>query len=110
MTRDRQAPAVAAPESDPNSPVGIWATEENKGNVRIEQCGDSICGYSEKTGEKVLINMKPQGQKWAGRINDPDSGRKYEATIALKGTTTLRVQGCAFGGMFCGGQTWTRVN
>jgi uncharacterized protein (DUF2147 family) len=28
----------------------------------------------------------------------------------LKGTDTLRVQGCAFGGMFCGGQTWTRVN
>jgi uncharacterized protein (DUF2147 family) len=28
----------------------------------------------------------------------------------MKGTDTLRVQGCAFGGMFCGGQTWTRVN
>jgi uncharacterized protein (DUF2147 family) len=28
----------------------------------------------------------------------------------MKGTETLRVQGCAFGGVFCGGQTWTRVN
>jgi uncharacterized protein (DUF2147 family) len=28
----------------------------------------------------------------------------------MKGTTTLRVQGCAFGGMFCGGQTWKRVS
>ncbi len=34
----------------------------------------------------------------------------YDSTIAMKGTDTLRVQGCAFGGMFCGGQTWTRVN
>ncbi|MDI1264815.1 MAG: DUF2147 domain-containing protein, partial [bacterium] len=33
------APVAAAPVSDPNSPLGIWATEENKGNVRIEQCG-----------------------------------------------------------------------
>jgi uncharacterized protein (DUF2147 family) len=28
----------------------------------------------------------------------------------LKGSDSLRVQGCAFGGMFCGGQTWSRVN
>jgi uncharacterized protein (DUF2147 family) len=28
----------------------------------------------------------------------------------MKGTDTLRVQGCAFGGMFCGGQTWSRLN
>jgi uncharacterized protein (DUF2147 family) len=29
--------------------------------------------------------------------------------MAMKGTNSLRVQGCAFGGMFCGGQTWKRV-
>ena len=44
--------------------------------------------------------MRPQGSKWAGRINDPNSGRKYDSTIAMKGTGSLRVQGCAFGGMF----------
>jgi len=54
--------------------------------------------------------MKPQGSKWAGRINDPDSGRKYDSTMTMKGTNSLRVQGCAFGGMFCGGQTWKRVS
>jgi uncharacterized protein (DUF2147 family) len=104
------APVAAAPASDPNSPLGVWATEENKGNVRIEQCGDNLCGYAVKTGVKILINMRPQGSKWAGRIHDPDSGRKYDSTIALKGTNSLRVQGCAFGGMFCGGQTWKRVS
>jgi uncharacterized protein (DUF2147 family) len=104
------APVVAAPASDPDSPIGVWATEENKGNVRIEQCGDNLCGYAVKSGEKVLINMRPQGSKWAGRIQDPDSGKKYDATIALKNNGSLRVQGCAFGGMFCGGQTWKRVS
>ena len=104
------APVAAAPASDPNSPLGVWATEENKGNIRIEPCGDNLCGYAEKTGEKILISMKPSGSKWAGRIHDPDSGRNYDSTMAMKGTNSLRVQGCAFGGMFCGGQTWKRVS
>jgi len=103
------APAVAA-ASDPNSPVGTWMTEENKGNVRIEECGANLCGYSVNTGARILINMKPQGSKWSGRIHDPDSGRNYDSTIALKNTDTLKVQGCAFGGMFCGGQTWKRAS
>ena len=96
--------------ADPNSPLGIWATEENKGNVRIEECGANLCGYAVNTGARILINMKPQGSKWTGRIHDPDSGRNYDSTIALKSTDTLKVQGCAFGGMFCGGQTWKRVS
>jgi len=104
------APAPVAAASDPNSPVGTWSTEENKGNVRIEECGANLCGYSVNTGARILINMKPQGSKWTGRIHDPESGRNYDSTIALKSTDTLKVQGCAFGGMFCGGQTWKRVS
>ena len=42
--------------------------------------------------------------------HDPDSNRNYDSTIALKGPNSLKVQGCAFGGMFCGGQTWKRVS
>ncbi|QQO21883.1 DUF2147 domain-containing protein [Bradyrhizobium diazoefficiens] len=109
------APA-AAPTRDLNSPLGIWLTEEKEGKVRIEQCGTNLCGYSvdsksNQNGEQVLINMKPsKDQKWSGRILDPNSGSTYDSTIAMKGTDRLRVQGCAFGGMFCGGQTWTRVN
>ena len=103
------APVAAAAASDPNSPIGIWSTEENKGDVRIEECGANLCGYSVNTGARILINMKPQGSKWTGRIHDPESGRNYDSTIALKSTDTLKVQGCAFGGMFCGGQTWKRA-
>ncbi|MFL6789856.1 MAG: DUF2147 domain-containing protein [Bradyrhizobium sp.] len=124
------APAVAtAPPSPPpaptmpshaavhaaNSPLGMWLTEEKEGKVRIEQCGANLCGYavdkkSNQNGEQVLINMKPGKDKWSGRILDPDTASTYDSTIALIGSDTLRVQGCAFGGVFCGGQTWTRVN
>jgi uncharacterized protein (DUF2147 family) len=108
------APATATPPPS-NSPLGVWLTEEKEGKVRIEQCGVNLCGYSvDKTsnqnGEQVLINMKPGKDKWSGRILDPTSGSTYDSTIALKGADSLRVQGCAFGGVFCGGQTWTRVN
>ena len=101
------APVAAAPA--PTTPLGVWATEEDKGNVRIETCGTNLCGYADKTGERILINMKPSDNKWVGRIHDPDSGKDYDSTIAMRGANTLKVQGCAFGGLFCGGQTWKRV-
>jgi uncharacterized protein (DUF2147 family) len=107
-------PATTPPPPS-NSPLGMWLTEEKEGKVRIEQCGANLCGYSvdkksNQNGEQVLINMKPGNDKWSGRIFDPNTGSTYDSTIVLKGSDSLRVQGCAFGGVFCGGQTWTRVN
>jgi uncharacterized protein (DUF2147 family) len=108
--QQQQAPAPQAA----TSPLGVWLTEEKEGKVRIEACGSNLCGYSldartSQNKEKVLINMRPTGTTWSGRIHDPKGGSTYDSTIALKGSDRLRVQGCAFGGMFCGGQTWTRV-
>jgi uncharacterized protein (DUF2147 family) len=113
------APALV-PTPDPASPIGIWLTEEKEGKIRIEPCGANLCGYaldakSNQNREQILINMRPgqdknQDKTWTGRIFDPNSGSTYDSTIAMTGPDSLRVQGCAFGGMFCGGQTWTRVN
>lgn len=101
---------AAPPAPAPTTPVGLWQTADNKGNVRIEQCGANLCGYAEHTNEKILINMKPSDSKWVGRIHDPSSGSNYDSTIAMKGPNALKVQGCAFGGLFCGGQTWKRIS
>jgi uncharacterized protein (DUF2147 family) len=104
------APVHAAPVQAPTTPLGVWNTEKSKGMVRIEQCGQNLCGYALPNGEKILINMKPSDTKWTGRIHDPDSGKTYDSSITMKGPNILRVQGCVFGGMFCGGQTWSRVS
>jgi uncharacterized protein (DUF2147 family) len=113
------APVAAPPPAlvkPANSPLGIWLTEQKEGKIRIEPCGANLCGYSidPKTNlnrTQILIDMKPdKDAKWSGHIFDPKGGSTYDSTIALKGPDNLRVQGCAFGGMFCGGQTWTRVN
>jgi hypothetical protein len=113
-----QAPqATTTSTSQPaTTPLGLWLTEEKEGKVRIEQCGANLCGYSvdansNQNGEQVLINMKPGNDaKWSGRILDPKTGSTYDSTIALQGSDTLRIQGCAMSGMFCGGQTWSRLN
>jgi uncharacterized protein (DUF2147 family) len=114
-------PADAAPPKLPvqaatPEPLGLWLTEEKKGRVRIEHCGVNLCGYSvdpksNQNGEQVLIDMKPdKDASWSGRIFDSETGSTYDSTIALKGLDRLQLQGCAFGGIFCGGQTWSRLN
>ena len=76
----------------------MWQTEKDKARIRVEECGANICGYEvTKTGAngaKVLIDMKPKGDKWTGRIKDNRSGSVYDFTIALRGEDKLRVQGC----------------
>ena len=109
------APAQSvAPVVVGNGPVGVWMTEKNEGKVHVVNCGANICGYAvDKNGgdgAQVLINMRPDGNTWKGRIHDTRGGGTYDSTIAMRGNNNMRVQGCAMGGMFCGGQTWTRVN
>jgi uncharacterized protein (DUF2147 family) len=108
------APAQQVAAAAATTPLGLWQTD--KGNVRVEQCGPNLCGYGEKNGEKtkelVLVNMKPasDNSKWTGRIHDPSSGKDYDSTITMEGPNQLKVQGCALGGLFCGGTTWKRIN
>jgi len=122
------APAAAvpsAPASAPASgptilpgalmPVGVWQTEKKEGKVQIEQCGANLCGWAveERTGAKgkqVLVDMKPTRENlWNGKINDVRGGGTYVSKMSLHGPNSLRVEGCAMGGMLCGGQTWTRT-
>jgi hypothetical protein len=49
------------------TPIGDWQTEGNKGMVRIERCGEAMCGYvlaltPNAKGDTVLINMKPNAK------------------------------------------------
>jgi uncharacterized protein (DUF2147 family) len=125
------APVVPAPAaSDPKSPIGEWITEDGKGHVRIHPCGQALCGVISSAdpkdtdrhnpdagkrnrpllGTPVLIDMKPANEKrWEGQIYNAQNGKTYGSNIALKNPDVLRVEGCVFGGFFCGGQDWTRA-
>ncbi|MCK1518235.1 DUF2147 domain-containing protein, partial [Bradyrhizobium sp. 190] len=83
---------------------------ENKGNVRVEECGANLCGYSVNTGEAILINMKPKTERqWTGGVYSQDSGETYYGTMSMKGINTLRIEACALGRFYCSGNNWSRI-
>jgi uncharacterized protein (DUF2147 family) len=108
-------------EQEPaDTPLGDWQTEGNKGTVRVERCGQAICGYlvnptSDAKGDTILINMKPTSKTvksdtvWSGNVYSRSSGATYYSTMTMKGTDTLRVEACALGRFFCSGNDWTRL-
>jgi uncharacterized protein (DUF2147 family) len=125
-------PAVSAIKTSAASPVGEWMVEDGEARIRIEECGNNLCGVvsgaknAKETDRKnpnpelrnrpiigmpVLLDMKPaKSNRWEGRIYNAKSGQTYTANISLNDPQRLRVEGCVFGGLVCGGQNWTRVN
>ncbi len=116
--------------ADARSPIGEWITEGGEGRVRIRACGQALCGiisagdpketdiHNPDAGKRnrpllgapVLIDMKPAaGKRWEGEIYNAKNGKTYAANISLKNADVLRVEGCVFGGLFCGGENWSRA-
>lgn len=61
-------------------------------------------------GMQILLGLKPDGEgRYTGEIYNSENGKKYAAAVAIKGPGELDVEGCVMGGLFCGGQTWTRT-
>jgi hypothetical protein len=127
-----ERPAIAAPpapkappisrvshevddESQP-TPIGDWQTEGKTGSVRIQPCGNALCGYlldasSNTIGESVLINMKPKAEaEWSGNVYSRSSGETYYGRLAMRGANALQVEACALGQFFCSGNRWTRID
>lgn len=108
--------ASSAPTA-PSAPVGEWRTADGSATVAIRPCGDNLCGFIATTtspqdptiGRQIFYDMKPRGDAWSGTIVDIQDGQRYSGHISLVGETTLKVEGCVMGGMFCGGERWARV-
>jgi uncharacterized protein (DUF2147 family) len=124
------AAAPTSVVSDPNSPIGECIPKGGEGRVQIRSCGQALCGYASganpndtdrhnpdaskrnrpMNGMPVLIDMKPaKNDHWEGQAYNPTDGRTYSSNISLKSADVLRIEGCVFGGLFCGGEDWTRA-
>jgi len=127
------APARAA------DPLGNWLTEDQKGKIRIVNCGGAICGTlvwlkepidpdtnqpkldknnkdASKQGRPLLntpivLGMRPSGEdKWEGQVYNAEDGNTYSGSFTMTGANSAVLKGCIMGGLLCKGQTWSRTN
>lgn len=114
------APAAASPGVH-----GEWWTPGFNARVRLEACGDKLCGtivwvwdeipkdIAESrplVGLPIIVDMRPDGAaRWnAGRIYNPEDGRHYAGSITLRSTHNLLVEGCVL--FICKSQVWRRAD
>lgn len=107
--------------------AGLWRTEPSEigayADVRVAPCaggGGTLCGViaevhntdrTDMRGRVMIRDMAPAGAgRWSGgTVWAPDDDRTYRGRLRLQGAG-LRVEGCVLGGLFCRGQTWTRID
>lgn len=110
-------------------PAGDWLVEDGSAKIRIAICDGSLWGVvgwekspgkdtanpdpalrsRDTLGMPILIDMKPSGaDKWSGQIYNAKDGKMYQASVELQSDGALKVRGCVLGGLFCGGEIWSR--
>ena len=102
---------------DAASVHGFWRPPDG-GRVEIETCGETLCGYVRDDGDGppevhpghlLLRELRYQGAlTWTGgTIHNPRDDRTYRAKLRQLARNRLKLTGCAW--IFCGSQTWTRI-
>lgn len=131
LTLSTFAAQAAAPD-----PTGYWLTENKRSVIKVDKCGDSICGQIHwiieggmkqdsknpeadlrtrpMCGLKLLWDFKnnPKNLKvWeSGKIYKADEGSTYTATVSVISNKELYVRGYIGIPLLGKSQTWTRVS
>ena len=94
--------------------------------IAIAPCGDALCGKvvwasargkreaakgaSNVVGTTVLTGVRTRDGRWTGTLFIPDDDIHVAAQLQLAGNRQLKLTGCAFAGLFCRSQMWTRTD
>jgi uncharacterized protein (DUF2147 family) len=107
---------------------GQWKNPKGSVVVRLGPCGNAVCGvvvdaseHAKDTarkggtpnliGTRILSGLRPAGDgTFKGQAFDPKRNIHAPATVRLIGRDALEVEGCAFLGLVCKEQRWTRVS
>jgi uncharacterized protein (DUF2147 family) len=109
----------------PSGVTGEWWTPGFGARVRIEPCGDAVCGrivwlwdetpkdIADKNplvGRAVIERMQPAepGFWRGGRLYNPEDGRDYKGSLQLQAPNRLVVDGCVL--FICRTQVWRRAD
>lgn len=129
---------LAAGTASAADPIGVWLVADGSAQIQIENCGGSLWGvvvwektpgYDENNpnpslrgrpvlGIPILLGLRPgvkqtwEGprQAWLGHVYNAKNGETYDVDVRLTSPDVLHLEGCVLGGIFCGGQDWTRVS
>jgi uncharacterized protein (DUF2147 family) len=126
---------VAASASAAATPVGLWHTPTNNGEVLITACDQGLCGKIVTSDRIKLDPNLPDGRnrnealrgrvlkdlqilsgfkggptEWkGGTVYNPDDGGTYKGTIRVVDDHTLKLTGCIVFPL-CKSEIWTRIN
>lgn len=116
------------------SPVGVWLTPDDHGQIEVYPCGSRLCGRI-LTSDKLRANpgLKDEANKnpalrgrplkglvimtgfaggparWTGgAIYRPQDGGTYQGTMDLVGAGALKLKGCVVAPL-CQTQEWKRA-
>ena len=114
-------PASARANAGAEQAFGLWRVADGSAIIRIKPCGTALCGFvaaapapapGEKSavGQKILLDLRREGDRWRGPIFNLDDGKIYDGEIShgRRSLNHLKVRGCVPGGGVCGGETWKR--
>lgn len=108
--------------------TGQWKNPKGSVVVRLGPCGNAVCGvvvdaseHAKDTarkggtphlvGTRILSGLRPSGDgTFRGQAFDPKRNIRAPATVRLIDRDALEIQGCAFLGLVCKEQRWTRVS
>lgn len=123
--------SATSPAEAAEAIFGRWLTDDRSGIVRIDRCGEKLCGRIVRVlhpdaadtdvnnpdrslrsrpviGLEVLSGFVRKGSQWEdGRAYDPKTGKSYKSRLKLLGDGTLKVTGCVL--FICDSRNWTRA-
>ncbi|MBO9712526.1 DUF2147 domain-containing protein [Sphingomonas sp.] len=119
------------PQADPQSVVGVWRTNDGNADVKVDRCGQKMCGTvlrilnpkapkTDTQNPDASLRNRPMvglvvlsGYQWkdggwqGGKAYDAKSGKSYNSSIAVGKDGKLGVTGCVM--FICQTRYWTRV-
>jgi uncharacterized protein (DUF2147 family) len=119
--------ALTAAQTPARAPIeGYWKNPIGSAIIAIAPCGNALCGKvvwasergkrevakntSNVVGTTVLAGLRYTRGHWTGSLYVPDDNIHVSAKLQLLGDRQLKLTGCAFAGLFCRSQIWTRTD
>lgn len=106
-------PAAAA------DPYGTYMRPSTGTQVDFYDCGGKLCGKivavkdPKRKGEIGTLILKGAAKTgdntWKGDLYNTDDGKTYSGVVTAV-SKGLTLEGCVLGGVFCKGETWTKVH